>query len=92
MTAAPPLPLESENAPHSAPFIRMSDDELRTHARFLGIETELLDVQEINAPDCVTVKIGKPDGRTLRRVVPRECWNDARYRNSLIRDMGLLLA
>jgi hypothetical protein len=43
-------------------------------------------------PDCITIIIGMPDGRSLRRVVPRESWDDPAYRESLIRDMGLILA
>ena len=71
---------------------RISRDELSSHAANLGIDTSLIKVDDIVTPDCVTVTIGRPDGRSLRRVVPRECWEEPEYRASLIRDMGLILA
>ena len=71
---------------------RLSTEELNNHARLLGIDAGLIQVQDINMPDCITIIIGMPDGRSLRRVVPRESWDDPAYRESLIRDMGLILA
>ncbi len=71
---------------------RVSADELNNHARQLGIETDAIKIRDIDQPDFVTVTIGKPGGRSIRRVVPRECWEEPAYRSSLIRDMGLLLA
>lgn len=71
---------------------RISNEELNNHAAQLGIDASLINVQDIVTPDCVTITIAKPDGRSLRRVVPRECWEDPEYRSSLIRDMGLILA
>ena len=78
--------------PKAARQNRISSDELSNHAAHLGIDTSLIKVDDIVTPECVTVTIGRPDGRSLRRVVPRECWEEPSYRTSLIRDMGLILA
>jgi hypothetical protein len=74
------------------PDKRITEEELRVHARHLGIDPEFIKVQDLNAPDCVTVTIGKPDGRTIRRVVPRDRWDVPEYRHSLIRNLGVILA
>lgn len=76
----------------TGPQSRLSQEELAMHAQRLGIAAELIQVRDLNAPDCVTVVIGKPDGRSLRKVVPRTSWNEPAYRRSLLQDMGLMLA
>jgi len=71
---------------------RMGPEELKQHARTIGVPPELIKVQDNLTPDCVTVAIRKPDGRTMRRIVPRESWSEPAYRSFLIRDMAALMA
>ena len=51
-----------------------------------------ISIDDSSTPDLVTVKIERPDGRSLRRSVPRECWADLNYREALIADMKGMLA
>ena len=51
-----------------------------------------ISIDDSSTPDLVTVKIERPDGRSLRRSVPRECWTDLNYREALIADMKVMLA
>lgn len=70
----------------------MGEEEHTRLAAQIGVDVGLIKVQDHAFPDSVTVTIGRPDGRSLRRVVPRDCWEEPAYRSSLIRDMGLILA
>ena len=54
--------------PTAARSRRISRDELSNHAANLGIDTSLIKVDDIVTPDCVTVTIGRPDGRSLRHL------------------------
>jgi len=69
-----------------------SAEELAIHAEKIGTSVDLINVQDISMPDFVTITIGKPDGRKLRRVIPRECWEEEAYRASVLREMASILA
>ena len=88
--AAPPF--APSPSPDDAPpaDASLEADELVAHASSIGTSPDLIKIQA--SPESVSVAITKPDGRTVRRVVPRECWDDHSYRSSLMRDMGSLLA
>jgi hypothetical protein len=71
-------------------FDASRDADVRRHPSQFGRSAGLS--KEAEAADCITITIGRPDGRCLSRVVPRVSWEEPASRTSLLRDMGLLLA
>lgn len=52
----------------------------------------VMTIDDSSTPDLIVVKIAKPDGCSLRRNVPRECWSESSYRQGLIANMVAMLA
>lgn len=58
-----------------------------------AVEAEdLITVDEITTPDLVRITVAKPDGRSVRKNVPKECWAQSSYRKSLIANLCTMLA
>ncbi len=49
-------------------------------------------VDELSTPDLVRVTVAKPDGRSVRKNVPKECWAQCSYLKSRIANLCTLLA
>lgn len=83
--------LEATAAKQDTTLQILHPEERVVHARNLGIAPELIQVRTADEAR-VTITIGKADGRSMRRAVPKASWEDPKYRCSLIRDMGVMLA
>lgn len=49
-------------------------------------------VDELSTPDLVRITVAKPDGRSVRKNVPKECWAQSSYRKSLVSNLLTMLA